>query len=212
VKRIMQSIKRVGVALLVSGLAACSILGGSELPSAQTSARAVVPNDVNYRIGTGDNLNVFVWRNPDFTVTVPVRPDGRVSIPLVEDLVAVGKTPKELANEIELALSTYIRDPIVTVMVTEFVGTFSEQVRVVGEAGRPMALSYRQGMTLLDVMIAVGGLTEFAAGNRAALVRSEGGKQKEYRVRIADLLKDGDVSANVEMRPGDVLIIPETWF
>ncbi len=164
--------------------------------------------DYTYIIGPGDGLNVFVWRNPELSTAVTVRPDGKFSSALVEDLEASGKTPTELAREIEKVLSEYIRDPLVTVTISGFVGEYGEQVRVVGEAAEPQAIPYRKDMTALDVMIQVGGLTEFAAGNRASIVRS----QAQYRVRLDDLIKDGDISANVAMQPGDVLIIPEAWF
>ncbi len=165
-----------------------------------------------YLIGPGDTLNIFVWRNPDLSTAVPVRPDGRITIPLVEDLQASGKTPTQLARDIEKALARYVKDPLVTVMVTGFIGPYSQQIRVVGEAAQPQALPYRDRMTLLDVMIAVGGLTEFAAGNRARLVRIVDGKQQILELRLDDLLKDGDISANIPMLPGDTLIIPESWF
>jgi len=165
-----------------------------------------------YIIGPGDVLNMFVWRNPDVTITVPVRPDGKISTPLVEDMVAIGKTPFQLARDIEGVLSTYIKAPVVTVIVTEFGGPYSQQVRVLGEATDSQALPYRENMTLLDVMISVGGLTEFAAGNRARIVRGTGAQQREFRVYIEDLMKDGDIGANVRMRPGDILIIPSSWF
>ena len=165
-----------------------------------------------YLIGPGDQLQVFVWQNPELSVSVPVRPDGAISIPLVEDLPAVGKTPAVLGRDIEERLTRYIRNPKVTVIVTKFVGALSEQVRVIGQAMKPQALPYRENMTLLDVMIDVGGLTEYAAGNRAKLVRQYGGKKTEIRVRLEDLLKDGDVSANMKIFPGDILIIPESWF
>ena len=165
-----------------------------------------------YLIGPGDSLNIFVWRNPDLSTTVPVRPDGRITIPLVEDLPASGKTPSQLARDIERELAKYVKDPMVTVMVTGFVGPYSQQVRVVGEAAKPQALPYRANMTVLDVMIAVGGLTEFAAGNRARLVRMVDGHQQILELRLDDLLKEGDISANVPMMPGDTLIIPESWF
>jgi len=152
-----------------------------------------------------------VWRNPELSMQVPVRPDGRITTPLVEDLPAAGRDASTLAREIEKALAKYIRDPVVTVIVTSFVGPYSEQVRVVGEAARPMTLPFKQKMTLLDLMIAVGGITDFADGNRATLLRtSEGSKQ--YSVRLRDLIKRGDVSANVDLKPGDVLIIPQSWF
>ncbi|MBI1398186.1 MAG: sugar ABC transporter substrate-binding protein [Betaproteobacteria bacterium] len=167
--------------------------------------------DYNYLIGPGDTVNVIVWRNPDLSTSVPVRPDGKITVPLVEDLQAIGKNPTTLARDMEKALSKYIREPVVTVVVTNFVGPFSQQVRVIGEAARPQALPYRQNMTMLDVMIAVGGITDFADGNRATLLRtSEGGKL--YSVRLKDLIRDGDISANVDVKPGDVLIIPQSWF
>jgi len=165
-----------------------------------------------YHIGPGDALNIFVWRNPELSVTVSVRPDGRINTPLVEDLVASGKTATELARNLESRLSRYVKNPVVTVMVSGFVGQYEEQIRVVGEATKPQALPYRARMTLLDVMIQVGGLTEFAAGNAATLIRETDGKQRQYEVRLDDLLRDGDISANVVMLPGDILIIPEAWF
>jgi polysaccharide biosynthesis/export protein len=167
--------------------------------------------DHRYRIGPLDSLNVVVWRNPELSGTVTVRPDGRISTPLVEDLVAAGRTSVDLARDIEKALAKYIRDPVVTVVVGGFQGTFAEQIRIVGEAARPQAVPYRQDMTVLDVMIQVGGLTDFADGNAAVLVRgSENGKQ--FRVRLRDLLKRGDISANVAMKPGDIVIVPQSWF
>lgn len=145
-------------------------------------------------------------------MSVPVRPDGKITTPLVEDLPAAGKTSTELARDIEKALAKFIQQPVVTVVVTGFVGNFSEQIRVIGAAARPQALSYRRDMSLMDVMIAVGGVTEFASGNRANLVRNVGGKQQTYNVRLNDLIRDGDISANVPVLPGDVLIIPESFF
>lgn len=165
----------------------------------------------NYVIGPGDSLSITVWRNPELSATVPVRPDGKISTPLVEDLPAIGKDPSTLARDIEKALAKYIRDPVVTVVVSNFVGPYSEQIRVIGEAGKPQVLAYRQKMSLLDVMIAVGGLTDFADGNAATILRTSE-SNKQYSVRLKDLVKRGDVSANVEMRPGDVLIIPQSWF
>jgi polysaccharide export outer membrane protein len=185
-------------------LAGC---GGTHPPAPEK----VASPDYNYLIGPLDTLQITVWRNPDLSVTVPVRPDGKVSVPLVEDLPALGKNPTQLARDVEKAMSKFIRDPVVTVLVTQFNGPYGEQIRVVGEAARPQALPYRQRMTLLDVMIAVGGLTDFADGNNASVLRTaEGGRQ--YRVRLKDLVRRGDVSANIEMRPGDVLIIPQSWF
>ncbi|MDD5330803.1 MAG: polysaccharide export protein [Sulfuricella sp.] len=165
----------------------------------------------DYLIGPGDSVNLVVWRNPEVSMVVPVRPDGKITTPLVEDLPASGKTPTQLARDVEKALSKYIQEPVVTVIVNGFVGPYSEQVRVIGQAAKPQALPYRQNMTVLDVLIAVGGITEFADGNKASILRSAGGNQ-QFNVRLSDLIKDGDVSANVEMRQGDVLIIPESWF
>ena len=195
----------------VAGLVlAAGLLGGcaSSFPPAPMEAADA---EYNYVIGAGDSVNIVVWRNPELSMSVPVRPDGKITTPLVEDLPAMGKDATTLARDIEKELSKFIREPVVTVIVTGFVGPFSEQIRVVGEAGKPQILAYKQKMTLLDVMIAVGGMTEFADGNAATILRtSEGNKQ--YSVRIKDLIKRGDVSANVEMRPGDVLIIPQSWF
>jgi polysaccharide biosynthesis/export protein len=189
-------------------LAACA----SAPPKKPASASKSTKTTSQYLIGPGDRLQVFVWRNPEISVIVPVRPDGRISTPLVEDMVAVGKTPSELSRDIEQVLAKYVRTPIVTVIVTDFVGTFGEQIRVIGQAANPKALSYREKMTLLDVMIQVGGLAQFAAGNRAKLVRYEGGEETVLRVRLQDLVEKGDISANMPMRPGDVLIIPEARF
>lgn len=166
-----------------------------------------------YVIGPGDALQIYVWRNPDLSAGVPVRPDGRISMPLVPELLAAGKTPPELAADIEESLGEFVQSPSVTVMVTDFTGPFDQQVRIVGEATEPQALPYRDRMTVLDAMIAVGGLTEYAAGNRAVLVRevAEEGR-KQYRVRIDDLLERGDISANVDLMPGDIIIVPQSWF
>ena len=190
-------------AVAVALLAGC---GGSYPPAPE---KAVSP-DYQYLIGPLDTLQIIVWRNPDLSTTVPVRPDGKVSVPLVEDLPAIGKSPTQLARDVEKAMSRFIREPVVTILVTQFNGPYGEQVRVVGEAARPQALPYRQRMTLLDVMIAVGGLTEFADGNNASVLRTSEGRQ--YRVRLKDLVRRGDVSANIEIRPGDVVIIPQSWF
>ncbi|MBX6369707.1 MAG: polysaccharide biosynthesis/export family protein [Rhodospirillales bacterium] len=193
--------------LLVVLLAGCST--AEPLPDIAPSGDSSSPD---YVIGPLDSLQIFVWRNPEVSTTVPVRPDGRISTPLIEDMQAAGKTPTQLARDIERELSKYIVDPVATVIVTGFSGPFNQQVRVVGEAAKPQAIPYRENMTLLDVMIAVGGLTEFAAGNRAVLIRGSGAEQKEYRVRLNDLLKDGDVTANARVLPGDVLMIPQSWF
>jgi len=179
-----------------------------EYPPAPASLSSV---DYNYHIGPSDVVNVIVWRNPELSMSVPVRPDGRITTPLVDDLDAIGKTPTELERDMEKALAKYIRDPVVTVIVTNFVGPASEQVRVIGEAAKPQTLAYRKDMTVMDVMIAAGGLTDFADGNAAKIFRvADGGKL--YAVRLRDLVKKGDISANVAMRPGDILIIPQSWF
>jgi polysaccharide export outer membrane protein len=171
-----------------------------------------IAEPAQYRIGPGDSLQIFVWRNPELSVTVPVRPDGKISTPLVEGMVAAGKTPIQLARDMEKVMADYIKSPRVNVIVTGFVGEFSQQIRVVGQASKPRALAYRNGITLLDVMIEVGGLGENASGNRAKVVRRIGKKQREIGVHLDDLLNDGDMSQNVTMMPGDVVIIPETWF
>jgi polysaccharide biosynthesis/export protein len=165
-----------------------------------------------YVIGPGDVLRIFVWQNPDLSVTVPVRPDGRISVPLLQDVEAAQKTPPQLAEDIKKGLSVFIKEPEVTVIVTEFVGPYSEQVRVVGEAVKPQAIPYRARMSVLDVMIAAGGLTQFAAGNRAVIVRRVDDHTEQLAVNLDSLLKDGDISANVQMRPGDILVIPQSWF
>jgi polysaccharide export outer membrane protein len=193
---------------LILGTAACSGVG--TLPPAK---EVKLQKPTEYRIGSDDNLQIFVWRNAELSTNVPVRPDGKITIPLIEDLQATGKTPTELARDIEKSLAVYVQDPIVTVMVTGFVGPFQDRVRVVGEAAQPQALPYRSTMTLLDVMIAVGGLTDFASGNRATITRkASGGRQAQYRIRLDDLLRDGDMSANVKIMPGDVIVVPEAWF
>jgi len=194
-------------------LAVLGVLAGCASPyPAAADLEASVPEGYDYIIGPGDNLSIFVWRNPELSQSVPVRPDGKISVPLVEDLRASGKTSSQLAREIEEVLSTYVKDPLVTVIVSSFQGVFTDQIRVVGEAAQPQALPYRANMTVLDVMIAVGGLTEFADGNKARLVRRVDGKQEVGAVRLADLLNDGDITANVSVVPGDILIIPEAWF
>lgn len=200
---------RAALVVLVAGLAAgCSSLSTTGIPPAPAIAASP---DYSYVIGAGDSVNIIVWRNPELSMSVPVRPDGKIAAPLVDELVAQGKTPPELARDVEKKLATYVRDPIVTVVVTSFIGPYSEQIRVVGEAAKPLFLPYKQKMTVLDVMIAAGGLTDFADGNRAVIQRgSEGNKQ--YAVRLKDLLKRGDMSANVEMRPGDILVIPQSLF
>lgn len=166
----------------------------------------------DYLIGPGDSVNILVWRNPEVSLTVAVRPDGKITTPLVEDLMASGKTSTQLARDIEQALGKFIQQPVVTVIVTNFAGPYAEQIRVIGAAAKPQALPYRQGMSLMDVLITVGGITDFAAGNKASVIRMREGAQQQLRVRLDDLLRDGDISANIMMRPGDVLLIPESFF
>lgn len=196
----------LGAAMLLA-LSGCASSGGAH-PAAPSVASK---SDYNYVVGPGDTLNINVWRNPELSSTVPVRPDGKVSTPLVDELVAQGKTPMQIARDVEAALGKFVRDPVVTVIVTSFVGPYSEQIRVVGEAARPQFLPYKQKMTVMDVMIAAGGLTDFADGNKATIVRASEGN-KRYNVRLKDLIRGGDISANVEMLPGDILIIPQGWF
>ena len=197
-----------GAALLAMVLVATGCATQNSNPPAPVLASSP---DYNYIVGPGDNLNINVWRNPELSSSVPVRPDGKVSTPLVDELVAQGKTPTQIARDVEVALAKFVRDPVVTVIVTNFVGPYSEQIRVVGEAAKPQFLPYKQKMTVMDVMIAVGGLTDFADGNKATIIRASD-SNKRYSVRLNDLVKRGDISANVEMLPGDILIIPQGWF
>ena len=201
-------IRMAGAAALAATVAGCAGFTGGGNPAAPTKASTP---DYNYIVGPGDMLNITVWRNPELSQTVPVRPDGQVSTPLVDGLVAQGKTSAQIARDVEKELSKYVRDPVVTVIVTSFVGPYSEQIRVVGEAAKPQFLPYKQKMTVLDVLIAAGGLTDFADGNRATLVRTSEGN-KRYNVRLNDLVKRGDIDANVDVLPGDILIIPQGWF
>lgn len=183
------------------------------LPTAAVGASsASYANGAEYRIGPGDLLNVVVWHNPEVSGPAPVRPDGRISIPLVGDVVAAGKRPMDLADELKEKLKPYIKDPLVTVSPTQFVGPIARQVRVIGEASQPRAIPYSSNMTLLDVMIAVGGLTRYADGDRAEIVRTENGVQNTYHVHLDSLIRDGDVSQNVALQPGDILIIPQRFF
>lgn len=211
-KRFTETLKVIVVLLIAQFILACSS-NVKPLPTATIHPSNTADiNSYKYLIGAGDVLNIFVWRNPEVSGSFIVRPDGMITTSLVEDIEVSGKTPTELARSIEEILGTYLRDPVVTVTVNEFVGPFSEQIRVIGEAAKPQAINYTQHMTLLDVMIEVGGLTEFANGNGAVLVRIENGKQQQYEVMIDELLKDGEISANVDMLPGDIIIIPEAWF
>jgi polysaccharide export outer membrane protein len=214
--------KRTFMALSLAAFTACTALSGCstgrtgtgpELPPAAFVSGTEGPGE-EYVIGPLDELTIFVWRNPELGAKVQVRPDGRITTPLIADMPAVGKTPAMLSDDIKIQLSQYIENPIVSVIVNNFSGTYSQQIRIVGATEKPASLPYRANMTLLDAMIAVGGLSEYAAGNRARLVRYDRatGAQKEYKVRIGDLLKRGDSAANVRLAPGDVIIIPESMF
>ena len=201
-------------AMLATATALLAACASPSFPPAPISAST---QDYTYIVGPGDNINIIVWRNPEISMSVPVRPDGKFSTPLIDELVAQGKTSVEISREIEKKLEKYVRDPVVTVIVTSFVGPYDQQIRIIGEAARPQGIPYKQYMTLLDVMIAVGGLTDFADGNGATILRtSDGGKDgfggKQLSVRLRDLIRRGDISANVEMKPGDILIIPQGWF
>jgi polysaccharide export outer membrane protein len=188
----------------------CATLAAAELPP-PNPAQPSQAVSADYLIGPGDSLQVFVWRNPDLTVTVPVRPDGKISTPLVEDMVAVGKTPSNLARDIEKALSVYVKSPQVNVIVTIPASVYS-QVKVIGQVLKPQALPYREGMTVLDAVLAVGGLGQFAAGNRAHLVRVVNGKSQEIKIKLESLVNSGDMTQNLLLKPGDVLVVPETRF
>lgn len=202
---------RLGLAV---GALICIVLAGcgvSNYPDAPIHADATATIS-DYKIGPGDSLEIFVWRQPDLSSKAPVRPDGKISVPLIEDVVAAGKTPSELGDEIEGVLAKYVQNPQVTIVVSNFVGQFAEQIRVVGQAATPQAIPYRNGMTVLDAMITAGGLSDLAAGNRSVIVRKVDEEEVVYRVRLDDLLRNGDVGANVDLIPGDVLIIPEARF
>lgn len=194
-----------GMAAVLTALAGCAT-------PQPPSAAALAPINPDYLIGPGDSVSISVWRNPEVSGGFPVRPDGKITTPLVEDLPAAGKTSTQLARDIEQALSKFIQQPVVTVIVTNFVGNYSDQIRVIGQAARPQALPYRRDMSLMDVLITVGGITEFAAGNKASIIRTVDGKQEKLNVRLNDLIREGDISANIPMRPGDVLVIPESFF
>ena len=202
-------------ALAPMALGGCATSGGGEqLAPASFVAMQEGPGE-DYVIGPLDELTISVWRNPELSAEkIQVRPDGRITTPLVSDMPAVGKTPAMLSEDIRLQLSQYIEEPLVSVIVTNFAGTFSQQVRVIGATEKPASIPYRANMTVLDAMIAVGGLSEFAAGNKAKLIRFEkqAGRQREYGLRLGDLLKRGESEANVMLQPGDVIIIPESMF
>jgi polysaccharide export outer membrane protein len=204
-------------ALGYSGLSAAQAAAkpANPAPAAANAPTTIVPAESkvadDYVIGPGDTLQVYVWRNPELTVTVPVRPDGKISTPLVEDMVAVGKTPSQLARDVEKVLGEYVRSPQINVIVTQPMAAFS-QVKVIGQVVRPQSIAYREGLTVLDAVLAVGGLGPFAAGNRAKVVRLENGKSREIKVKLSALVNGGDMTQNIGLRPGDVIVIPESRF
>ena len=203
-------IHRLFIALLCCMAAAAAVAQGVPTPADAPATSALSPDEeASYVIGPGDQLQVFVWRNPELSTTVPVRPDGKISTPLVNDVVAVGKSPAQLSKDIEAVLGEYIRSPQVSVIVLQARSAYSE-VRVVGEVVRPQAVPYRSGMTVLDVVLTVGGLNPYAAGNRAKLIRRENGRDTEIRIKLEDLLNDGEMSQNVPVKPGDVLVVPQS--
>lgn len=197
--------------LVAAGFMLSTIAASAQAPQSAGQAEAATETSPDYVIGPGDTLDVFVWRNPELSVTVPVRPDGRISTPLVEDMVAVGKTPSQLGRDIEHVLSEYVKQPKVNIIVKNPASAFS-QVKVVGQVNKPASIPYREGMKVLDAVLAVGGLTPYAAGNRAKLVRTVDGKQTERKIKVDDLVNKGDLSQNVALKPGDVLVIPESLF
>jgi polysaccharide export outer membrane protein len=199
---------RIAIATVLSALMLAACGGNPRVPAGERYDQP----DYNYVIGAGDTMEIFVWGNEELTTTAIVRPDGKFTTRLVEDLPASGKTPTELARAIEQAYAEYVRQPVVSVIVNGFVGVPEQQVRVVGEATEPKGVPFMQHMTLLDLMIAVGGMTEFAAGNKSVLVRTTNGQQNSYGLRLDDLLKEGDISANMALMPGDIVIISESWF
>lgn len=205
-----------GVRTIVPGMIIALLLGVS---GCANTTHSMVPDsekwteqDFDYLIGPGDSVEIFVWGNPELLASVPVRPDGKITTRLVEDIPASGRSPTQLARDIEEAYSKYVKDVVVSVTVNDFVGIPSQQVRVVGEASEPLSVPFKKHMSLLDLMIAVGGLTEFADGNKTVLIRGGRDDQRTYSLRVEDLVKDGDISANVALMPGDIVIIPESWF
>ncbi|MEQ1929248.1 MAG: XrtA/PEP-CTERM system exopolysaccharide export protein [Parvularculaceae bacterium] len=209
---LLRSFAAVAAALALAACGSGDIASSDQLAAVPQSTADQYANAPDYIIGPNDNLEVFVWRAPELSTKVTVRPDGRISTPLVEDMVAAGKTPTKLGKDLEKALLQYVKTPQVTVKVDEFSSTFEQQVRVIGEAQKPLALPFQSGMTVLDVMVAVGGLTEFAAGNKAVLIRGTGADRQSYRLRLNDLMRKGKITANVPVMPGDVILIPESVF
>ena len=203
--------KRIRAFLVSLLMAVPAVNAVSAQPVDETPAGAAAPVGADYAVGPGDVIQIFVWRNPELTVTIPVRPDGKFSSPLVEDMVAVGKTPSQLARDVETVLAEYIRSPQVNVIVTQPASTLN-QIKVMGQVKNPQALAYREGMTVLDAILAAGGLAEFAAGNRTKLIRTVDGKQEEIRLRLGNLIDGGDMRQNLTLRPGDVLLVPQSRF
>jgi len=203
--------RRAWPVILASCICIFGLSGVTAAAAAQPGEPAVSRVAAQYVIGPGDTLQIFVWNHPELTVTVPVRPDGQISMPLVENMTAAGKPASALSRDLEVKLSEYVRSPTVNVIITNALSTFS-QVKVIGQVARPQALPYRQGMSVLDVLLAAGGLGEFAAGNRAKIVRSDSAGQHEIKVRLSDLLNKGDMQQNVQMKPDDVLVVPESRF
>ncbi len=205
----------LGLLMVANSFAATKAQPAANAPSSGSAAAQEAPAESkvsnDYVIGPGDTIQVFVWRNPELTQTVPVRPDGKITTPLVQDMIAVGKTPTQLANDIETVLAEYVRSPQVNVIVTQPTSAFS-QVKVIGQVLRPQSIAYRDGLTVLDAVLAVGGLGPFAAGNRAKVVRTENGKTHEIKVKVGALVNDGDMRQNISLKPGDVIVIPESRF
>lgn len=206
---VLGALSFAGLCTFAAAAAEAPTPSAAEAPSTDAPAKPAVSDD--YVIGPGDTLQVFVWRNPELTVTIPVRPDGKITTPLVQDMIAVGKTPSVLARDVEKVLAEYVRSPQVNVIVTQPASAFS-QVKVIGQVLRPQSIAYRDGLTVLDAVLAVGGLGPFAAGNRAKVVRTENGKVTEIRVKLSSLVNDGDLKQNIPLRPGDVVVVPESLF
>ena len=195
----------MSISMLVSGC------GSGDYPPAPKKISNLA-HDTEYRLGPLESIQIFVWRAPELSTSVAIRPDGKISIPLIEDLQAAGRTPTELARDIEKALASYIKKPLVTVIIGGFTGDLEQQVRVIGQSKNPQSIPYRSGMTVLDVMISVGGLLEFADGNSATLTRGKGESRKIYSLLLDDLIRGGDITVDVPVQPGDVIIIPESQF
>lgn len=208
------SISGIGARMALVAMMSALMLGCASNGAVSASKVATVPNpsQSDYRIGAGDSLKIFVWRNDDLSTNVVVRPDGKISMPLVNDMVAAGKTPSQLTEDLTKALSEFIRNPKVNVIVVSFVGTFADQIRVVGQAAKPRVVAYRAGMTILDVMLEVGGLAEHASGNKTKVLRTVNGKTQKIAVKLNDLLYEGDVTQNIAMLPGDVVVVPLSLF